>query len=208
MDEDWIGRVTTSCMLLPWFFLHVTYWQVCRVTRRCHAFGVAIRTTQRCLGHYRRLWARQGWIGWTFATEEKEIERFFLGGRHSSRKSKLEQKKIEHFFLLLWGVQEIFGLLTNLRLDWMQKNREVYTRTIDLFSSLLKHTKNPGQATGRSKLMPGFPDLVFCCYTHNSCTSAPQRGCGAGWWVEDHKHSESAFHDASVPWSPGGVVEL
>lgn len=32
-----------------------------------------------------------------------------------------------------------------------------------MLSSLLTDTKNPGQATGRRKLMPGFPDLVFCC---------------------------------------------
>ena len=82
-----------------------TYWQVCRVTRRCHAFGVAIRTTQRCLGHYRRLWTRQGWIWCRVHQQGKKSDHFFFGGRHSSRKIKIEQKYIEHFFLYFWGLQ-------------------------------------------------------------------------------------------------------
>ena len=36
--------------------------QVCRVTRRCHAFGIAVRTSTRCLSHYRRRWHAKGWL--------------------------------------------------------------------------------------------------------------------------------------------------
>ena len=39
-------------------------YQVCRVSRRCHAWGVALRTTTRCLSHYRRLWGKKRWLRW------------------------------------------------------------------------------------------------------------------------------------------------
>ena len=42
--------------------LHPLFSKVCRVSRKCHAFGISVRTTTRCLSHYRRLWHRRGWL--------------------------------------------------------------------------------------------------------------------------------------------------
>ena len=41
---------------------HPLFSKVCRVSRKCHAFGISVRTTTRCLSHYRRLWHRKGWL--------------------------------------------------------------------------------------------------------------------------------------------------
>lgn len=42
----------------------------------------------------------------------KKSDHFFFGGRHSSRKIKIEQKYIEHFFLYFWGLQ-VWNTLAN-----------------------------------------------------------------------------------------------
>ena len=42
--------------------LHPRFSKVCRVSRKCHAFGISVRTTTRCLSHYRRLRHRKGWL--------------------------------------------------------------------------------------------------------------------------------------------------
>ena len=73
------------------------------MTRRCHAFGVAVRTTQRCLGHYRRLWTRQRWIGWTFASEEKKPSAFFWGEGNRAEKNKSNKNKSSTFFCSFGG---------------------------------------------------------------------------------------------------------
>ena len=43
----------------------------CHLTCSVDAFGVAVRTAQRCLGHYRRFWAHQGWVWCEFVSKEK-----------------------------------------------------------------------------------------------------------------------------------------
>ena len=59
-DDACVKRLCGGSMLSqPISYLS---WKVCRVSRRCHAFGIAIRTTTRCLGHYRRMWKKKGWL--------------------------------------------------------------------------------------------------------------------------------------------------
>jgi len=79
-----------------------TYWQVCRVTRRCHAFGVAIRTTQRCLGHYRRLWTRQGWI-WCRVHQQGKKAITFFWREAFEQKNKNRTKIYRTLFFVLLG---------------------------------------------------------------------------------------------------------
>ena len=136
-DEDFIGRVPPStCMhemswlngnhawyLHEWFCLMLVLGEVCRVTRRCHAFGIAVRTTTRCLSHSRRLWQKKKWFRWKrksfsdcgmqgitygiktmHACWTRNLARaLFFWTYETSRKTIVGQKKSEHFFRYKWG---------------------------------------------------------------------------------------------------------
>ena len=88
---------------LPWSIHIYTFAQVYRVTRRCHAFGVAVRTAQRCLGHYRRLWTRQGWIWCRVHQQEKKSSTFFGGKCIRAKKTKSNKNKSSTFFCTFGG---------------------------------------------------------------------------------------------------------
>ena len=125
VDEDFIGRdswlhackLMNTCMSQCFASTLIGSWmscmqcwiiwrKVCRVTRRCHCFGIAVRTTSRCLSHYRRLWAKKKWlkknVRWKKMSDAvlwggqawwcDRFERFFLVDFNSSRKPKVEQK--------------------------------------------------------------------------------------------------------------------
>lgn len=77
----------------------------CRVTCKWHVWGLALKTTTRCLSHYRRLWPKKTldevaeqqekdvscyWV--EAGSNQKNLEHFFLEGPHSSRKLWNEQK--------------------------------------------------------------------------------------------------------------------
>ena len=66
MHACFIMHVNEHCVSLNLWHacLASMLYQVCRVSRRCHAWGVALRTTTRCLSHYRRLWGKKRWLRW------------------------------------------------------------------------------------------------------------------------------------------------
>ena len=81
--------------------LHPPFSKVCRVSRKCHAFGISVRTTTRCLSHYRRLWHRKGWLhgkinflsfGCRCVTYPFSMRTFFFQTWETNTKPKFEQK--------------------------------------------------------------------------------------------------------------------
>ena len=157
-----------------------TYWQVCRVTRRCHAFGVAIRTTQRCLGHYRRLWTRQGWIWCRVHQQGKKSDHFFFGGRHSSRKKKIEQKYIEHFFLYFWGLQVFSGAISH---------------SIYGIYPYIYHTNQPlmygyGLVSGRGP--PYKSLLLLTCFRHPAFNQGLPNNKAVDGWIRAARNAENS----------------
>ena len=58
-DEDFIGR---AWRLYEYEFCLRAGTKVSRMSRRCHAFLICIRTMRRALMHYRRQWRKCRWM--------------------------------------------------------------------------------------------------------------------------------------------------
>ena len=74
------------------------------MTRRCHAFGVAVRTAQRCLGHYTVDYGPDR-VGFDAEFISKKKNRALFWGGNAFERKKQNRTKINRalFFVPLGG---------------------------------------------------------------------------------------------------------